>query len=148
MIIDQIRNSGQYACLGAGFAQGLAYLQQTDFSALAAGRYALDGDRLYALVQDYDSRPAAQGRWEAHRLYADIQYVLAGQECIGYADTATLAAQPYDAEKDVLFLDGSGNMLTLKPGMFMILLPQDAHMPCLAVDAPEPVRKVVVKVRL
>ena len=38
--------------------------------------------------------------------------------------------------------------LRLGNGYFTILFPQDGHMPCLSVTEPQPVRKVVVKVKI
>ena len=38
--------------------------------------------------------------------------------------------------------------LVLKPGIFCVLFPQDAHAPCLEHGGPVMVRKAVVKVRL
>ncbi|MEA4889350.1 MAG: YhcH/YjgK/YiaL family protein [Clostridiaceae bacterium] len=149
MIIDHIRNAAQYSGISQGLKDGLDYLAQTDFSKLAAGRYELAGDRLYAMVQEYDSKMPAEGKWEAHRRYIDIQYLVSGREIIGYADIETLEpAKDYDTVKDCQILRGQGSDLVLEPGMFMILLPQDAHMPGLAADRPAAVRKVVVKVRL
>lgn len=149
MIIDNIRNMEHYAGLGEGLKTGLAYLAGTDFSKMPAGRYDLDGDRLYVLVQTYESKLPAEGKWEAHRRYADIQYIVSGREIIGFADIAALrAVEEYDAAKDFQLLEGQGSSLVLTPGTFMILLPQDAHMPGMAAGKPEPVRKVVVKIRL
>jgi len=39
-------------------------------------------------------------------------------------------------------------VLYMTPGSFAILLPNDVHRPCCAVDQPMPIRKVVVKVRV
>ena len=39
---------------------------------------------------------------------------------------------------------GSGRQLPA--GMFTIFTPEDAHMPGIALDQPQPVKKVVVKV--
>jgi YhcH/YjgK/YiaL family protein len=38
--------------------------------------------------------------------------------------------------------------VTVPAGWFVILFPEDAHMPCTALDTPAPVTKVVVKVRV
>ena len=35
----------------------------------------------------------------------------------------------------------------MRPGLFAVFFPQDAHMPGLAVDQPEPVKKMVIKIR-
>jgi YhcH/YjgK/YiaL family protein len=71
-----------------------------------------------------------------------------GAEVMGCAALADLqVTEPYNVEKDVLFLTGTGNFFTVSAGMFAIFFPHDAHMPQLAVTTPAPVRKIVVKVR-
>lgn len=146
MIIDHIRNAAKYDGLNPRIKAALAWLATTDLAALAPGRYELDGSNLYVLMQGYDSKDPAQGKWEAHRRYIDIQYVVSGTEQMGYAEISTLQAGEYNAEKDFLFLQGQGSMLTCRPGTFVIFYPQDAHMPSLAIDQPQPVFKAVVKV--
>ena len=147
MIIDRIDNAPLYVGLGKRIAAALEYLRQTDFARLAPGRYDLDGDNVYALVQEYTTKPRDKGRWEAHRRYIDVQYLAAGIERIGYANAQRLTVtEAYDAAKDALFLEGEGDFLLMRPGMFMMLAPEDAHMPGLAAAAPAPAKKVVVKV--
>ena len=146
MIIDHLKNAAQYAGLGTRIEAGLAWLAATDFTTMAPGRYELDGKNLYALVQSYETRDPSLGKWEAHRRYIDIQYVVTGCEKMGYAEISTLKGSTYDAEKDFLFLEGTGDLLTCGPGTFVLFAPQDAHMPCLAIDKPQAVTKVVVKV--
>ena len=67
---------------------------------------------------------------------------------MGYAQTAALKAGDYDDSRDFLPLDGDGLFIEMRAGTFMILWPQDAHMPGMAIDASSPVKKAVVKVRL
>jgi len=147
MIIDSIRNRTSYERLGAGIARALKYLAQTDFPGMAPGRYDLDGDAVYALVQQYETRPREKGLWEAHRRYIDVQYVATGIETMGYAplDTMTVS-QAYAPENDCVLFSGNGDFLTVRAGTFVVFFPEDVHMPCLVKDAPGPVRKVVVKV--
>ena len=147
MIIDRLENADLYSGLGDRVAAAVRWLRETDLVALEAGRYEIDGDALYAMVMDYDTKPAAGAFWEAHRRYIDVQVVASGVERMGYAHIADLAeAEPYDADKDFLKLDGDGDMLRVDTGTFVIFHPHDAHMPGLALDGPVPVRKVVVKV--
>ncbi|MCC6747108.1 MAG: YhcH/YjgK/YiaL family protein [Deltaproteobacteria bacterium] len=148
MLIDQLKNASLYYGLGAGIARALRFLEETDVTRLPAGRHELEGDEVYAIVQDYETKRPEQGAWEAHRKYIDVQYVARGSEQMGFSHLGQLAAGPYDAEKDFLRLEGPGEFLHLREGTFMILWPEDAHMPGMAVSAPEPVRKVVVKVRV
>jgi YhcH/YjgK/YiaL family protein len=148
MIIDQLANAGQYYGLGARIEAALRYLQDTDFNSAVPGRCDIDGDQVYAMVQEYDSKPKVEGFWEAHRKYLDVQYVAAGVEHMGYAPAANLLAGAYQQENDFIKLEGDGEFFLLREGYFCILAPQDAHMPGMAIDQPKPVKKVVVKVLL
>jgi len=160
MIIDQLSNvssdfyTGLLTQHGGAFALGdrlmaaLRFLQTTDLLSAEPGTVEIDGKNVYAMIQQYNTKPKAQGVWEAHRKYIDVQYVVTGAELMGYVNLNALAAGPYDTDKDYLLLKGEGNFLHMPAGTFIILTPQDAHIPGVAVDAPEPVRKVVVKVAI
>ena len=80
MIIDQLENASQYYGLGTRIEMALRYLQETDLQNVGVDRYDIDGDKVYAMVQGYDSKPKAEGFWESHRKYLDVQYVAAGAE--------------------------------------------------------------------
>lgn len=147
MIIDNIKNSGFYSRLDAKIQKALDYLTRTDFSGMASGRYDIDGNNVFALVQRYETKPREQGVWEAHRRYIDLQYVAAGTEIMGYAPLDHLTVtKPYVPENDCELLSGTGDFFTVAAGNFAIFYPQDAHMPCLTGGIPQPVVKVVVKI--
>ena len=146
MVCDLLANAHLYAALGTRIARGLQFLAETDLASLAPGRHELDGKRLFALVSDYTPKPPAEGRWEAHRRYLDLQYVVSGVERMGVALIDRLTAGDYDADRDLLWLSGTGDFLTFGAGQFMILWPGDAHMPGIDAGVPGPVRKVVVKI--
>jgi biofilm protein TabA len=149
MLIDQIRQANRYTCLSPDIAKALNYLEETRFAEAALGRVALAGDRLFALVQDYETQPREQGVWEAHRRYVDVQFVVSGAELIGYAPVERLTVtEPYAAAKDLARFAGAGDFLTVEAGTFVILYPHDAHMPGIACREPARVRKVVVKVAI
>ena len=146
MVIDRIENAGQYYCIGKQIESALEYLQKTDFSKFPPGRYDIDGDEVYALVQHYDTTKEP-GVWEAHQKYIDIQYNFRGAERIGYANIQGMkVTKEYSRHEDCLHCAGEGDFLTLKEKMFMILCPEDAHMPRIAAKESEPVIKVVIKV--
>ena len=84
MIADQLANAHRYRDLGPRIARAFEFIARTDLESLADGRYELDGSNVFALVQRYTSKPEADGIWEAHRLHADLQFVVAGEERIGY----------------------------------------------------------------
>ena len=135
-----------YRGLSPRIALAFDYLRGTDFRRAATGTFEIDGRRVYAIVQEYATLDRTQGTWEAHRRHIDLQYVVSGTERIGYAHVNRLAPGRYDEAKDLLPLSGEGDFLTLGAGDFMLLFPEDAHMPRIAVNAAEIVRKVVVKI--
>jgi YhcH/YjgK/YiaL family protein len=148
MIIDHLDHADMYAGMNKRIALALSYLAGNDFSTIEPGRYELDGANVYAMVQQYDTKTREAGKWEAHRQYIDVQFVAQGEELMGYAPLDRLKAGPYHEDGDYLLLEGEGEFMLMRPGSFVILAPQDAHMPGMAVHAPRPVRKVVVKVKI
>lgn len=147
MIIDSLQNLRRYAGLGYGLPQALRFLAENDLTRLEPGRHDLAGEDLFAVVQDYVSRPVELGTWEAHRRYIDVHYVVSGHERIGFADLQTLQVGDYLPDKDFLPVRGEGSTIKLAVGSFVILFPEDAHMPGLADPVPMPIRKVVLKAR-
>jgi YhcH/YjgK/YiaL family protein len=135
-----------YYGLGERIAKAFQYLQHTDLDSIAPGRYEVDGSQVFALVQQYDSKPREKGMWESHRQYLDIQYVHQGVELMGYADMAHQQVGEYDASRDFVPSEGPGEFFLLRAGSFALLAPQDAHMPQIAAGNPSPVKKIVMKV--
>jgi biofilm protein TabA len=147
MIIDLLVNAHQYEGLSPRIQRAFNFLRQTDLAALTLGIHEIDGRALYASVQAFNTHPLVEGGWEAHRRYADLHYVIEGAECIGYAPAGSLSPGPYDAENDFMLLSGEvGALAPVPSGAFMLLWPEEAHMPGLAVDAPALLRKVVIKI--
>jgi YhcH/YjgK/YiaL family protein len=147
MILDLLEKSASYEKLHPGFAKGFEFLRRTDLAAIADGRHAIDGERVFAINQTYDTKPWKDGFLEIHRRYMDIQFIVSGEELIGYAP---LAGQPekdaYDASRDIAFLHGASDPVRLRAGQFAIFFPHDAHMPGRTTNAPTRVHKIVVKV--
>jgi YhcH/YjgK/YiaL family protein len=148
MIIDRIENAPMYIGLGPRIAQALRHLQSADLAALAPGKHDLDGENLFVVVAEYETKPIDQAFYEAHRKYIDIQLLARGTERMGYAHVKDLkVVEPYDAERDFVKLKGDGQLFTVRPGEFVLFAPHDAHMPALAVDKPQPAKKIVLKIR-
>ena len=149
MILDTLDNAHRYESLGEGFAKAFAYLRSGCPATDPPGSHQLDGEVLFVNVEEYTTKPVDQGRYESHRKYADVQYVVAGSELMGYAPIDTLSeTEAYDPERDVAFYQGDGTMLRVPAGSFAVFFPQDGHMPCIADGRPAAVRKVVVKIRI
>jgi YhcH/YjgK/YiaL family protein len=149
MIVDTLSNSNIYKQLHKNFATAFDFLQNTDISQLPLGKTIVDGDNVIISINEYTTKSINEAKWEAHKTYGDIQILISGEEFIGYAPIETMTlAEEYNAEKDVLFLEGQGEYLSMKSGKFAIFMPHDAHQPCVLKDSPLPVRKMVVKVKI
>jgi YhcH/YjgK/YiaL family protein len=150
MISDTLKNRHLYAAISPRIKTALDYLAKTDFSAMEPGRIEIDGTNLYILVQSYDSLPKEQGKWECHRKYIDIQYIAEGIEQIGFTNIDNMnVTTEYNPEKDVAFLSGKGDYVTLVKGSYGIFFPQDAHQPKIAPNnTPGKVKKVVIKIKV
>jgi biofilm protein TabA len=151
MVVDKLENAHLYAGLSAKIKKGLEVLRDKKLPAKKDGRYEVDGDNLYYIIQRYTTKPIREGRIEAHKKYIDIQFAASGEEMIGHSLLDKLdIEEPYDGTKDVAFykVPEKINTIKLSEGIFCILFPQDGHIPCCQVDGACRVLKVVVKVKI
>ncbi len=150
MILDTQSNLGRYAALFRGFDPARLFAWLETCGDLEAGtRVDFAGERVFASVNKLDTVPAGASRWETHREYVDLQYILDGGEIIGWAPARTLLVDgDYDIARDVQFYRPSSAHMALPmvPGKFVFLWPADAHKPGVADGVHGFVRKVVVKV--
>lgn len=152
MIFDLAENLDFYRNLGmeGRYAKAVDFLKNTDLLALASGRHEIDGDYVYANVMEYTTIPWEEAKFEAHKDYTDIQYVIEGSEVMTFAPVKELnVTEPYSKEKDVMLFDNQnpGLKVTVKAGEFMIFNPWDGHKPKAANQTPAKIKKVVVKIK-
>lgn len=150
MIIDNICRLGQYNLSGVVVEKILAFVKEASEEDLELGRYDLDGDNLFALVQCYVGKEHSDGKWETHEKYADLQYVQSGTEIIKCVDYSKLTlVGSYDENMDIAFYKEhkEDSLSVLESGMFGIYLPHDAHMPGLKVNE-ENIKKIVFKIKI
>ena len=118
-------------------------------SCMKDGKYNIAGEKVFAQVMSYSTKPEADCRIEAHDLYVDIQSVITGAEGIGLFDRETLTANAsYDDEKDVWFFDSADplNTVAVHEGWFAMIFPHEAHRPQTAVGLPNNIKKFVIKI--
>ena len=146
MILDTIANLERYACVHESFKLAAQFLKSRDASRLEPGKYEIDGSRLYAIVQEYETKPQEQCVWEAHRRYCDIQCIIAGEEQIGYTPISQAEVSvEYKEEIDCSLFQAEGDYFRLRAGSFAFFAPQDVHMPGVAAGEPSKVKKIVFK---
>lgn len=133
MILDRLDNAERYEALYPGFRLAFDYLRKHHEGAgLEPGRHEVEGLRIYASVGKDEGRGRDGARLEAHRKYIDIQYVVSGQEVIGWRHLGQCmeTGQGYDAERDIEFFTAVPDVwVPVHPGLFAIFFPEDVHAP-------------------
>ena len=144
-----------------GFAAAFAYVEdllRTDSAARARLRGIASGESqkielsggAFAIEQVYETRPRAEGFFESHRKYIDVQVIVEGEELMEVVDAARIAAKgAYNPERDLVLYEDcrTASRLHVGAGEATIYFPVDVHMPTLRTGAaPVLVRKTVVKV--
>ncbi len=146
--VDKVTFARQYAINKVYWDKAFSFLKDQDLQTLPAGRYAIAGDTVYAIItqnltKDYDST-----KWESHRHYTDLHCVISGEEKIAVAPISRLAVtMPYDSAKDVINYSGEGDFYLAGPGTFFLFFPQDGHRPNVTPGGNKLDKKVVIKIR-
>lgn len=127
----------------------LAYLRETDFLALAAGKYPLGND-IIANVMDIDTQPDELVAAEIHHRNIDVHFLCRGHESQAFvADNGTnTVTKDRLADNDILFYAPCANesFISLTPGQYTVYFPNDIHRPGIQSVQLETIRKVVVKI--
>ena len=152
MIYDSVENVDIYCEADDAIGMAVDFVRGFDVSQ-SDGRYDIDGDNIFAMVQTIETGQASEKKFEAHEKYIDVQVVIEGRERhdVVLLDVEEMEVeQEYDSEKDLVFFKSPATFSTIimKPGMFVVYGPGDGHRPGCAVEGSERIRKVCVKVRM
>lgn len=151
MIVNNAFEVNKYDYLQDRFKKAYEFLQRKDLKDLPTGKYEIDGDDVFAMVQEYETSPEKKLQLESHKKYFDIQYMIEGEEIFLETDARILNVKiPYDEASDVMFYEDCEKVTTvyLTDGQMAVVAPEEAHKPRCAVGRPMKVRKIVVKVRV
>lgn len=140
----------QKSVLPAAIVRALEAMKNVDLVHKEPGRYEIEGDKLFYMVQDVELRTVEGSRPEAHCKYADIQIPLSAEERYGYAvpqPNLDIVDDQLEA-KDLAFYPTPANesFIDAAPGTYLVFLPKELHRPCLVIKDKSTIRKVVVKV--
>jgi YhcH/YjgK/YiaL family protein len=148
MIIDKIENAHLYKNIGDRISKSFEYIKATDLKTLPAGKYPIDDENIFALISEYKTKSESEGKLEAHKKYIDLQFVISGEELMGYSPFGNQQIlEPYKEENDIIFFTGEKSFSKVSEGMFAIFFPEDVHMPGISTGIISDVKKLVIKVR-
>ena len=152
MVVTDLEHIDRQAAMTAGLRKAFDFLGRRDVMSLSDGREEIDGERVFALVQRYETARVDVPKFESHRKYIDVQFIASGEEVIGWAPAGNMTVtEAYDAGKDICFGTVEPGMwfpVRLAAGQIMVLWPEDAHAPKGAAGAPSRVMKIVIKVAM
>jgi YhcH/YjgK/YiaL family protein len=125
----------------------LAYKNKIE---VECGKYLIDNENIFALIQKYLTRDSKDNKWETHQEYIDVQFVLRGEESIGYAPIKDLVlTEDFTEGNDIAFYKAPENYTNtvLSQGMFAIFYPEEGHLPCCISKTASNVIKIVFKIK-
>lgn len=150
MLFSSLSDYGQNVISSEDMAKVLAFLSRDDLEQIECGRHDIDGERIFANVMELETAPADKKPYEAHRRYADVHFVISGEEHVGLAPVAELEPAGEFSEKDDFGLYGEPereSWVTLRAGDLVVTPPCDAHKPgCCGEAGPARLKKVCVKI--
>ena len=144
MIYDNVESIMRYKDVAGAFSEISELMESGKLGTLEAGTYYTESGVKY-MIQCYDSR--AEGRFELHDRFMDVQIVLSGTERIDMIKGSSDLPPSFDVDRDIGFTeDREGFGFVLGKGDFLAIFPRELHRPCMAVSTPLAVRKAVFKV--
>lgn len=151
MIVTDLEHAREQLPQSSTFQQAIAFLTRTDLANLPDGTIEIDGKRVYASIQSYTTfSKTTPYKFEAHREYIDIQFIVDGEESIGWTPANQIAFNTaYDPAGDIQFgteLVDATMAVHLRRGQLVVLYPSDGHAPRHSINTSMPVKKIVVKV--
>ncbi|GHT62453.1 hypothetical protein AGMMS50239_15810 [Bacteroidia bacterium] len=140
----------QYAANPKLWQKAFRFLASPEFPHLPEGKQVIDDENLFVNINEYDTKNTEDAKCEAHIKYADIQFMITGEELMGLTPLSnTQNPTPYSEEKDIYFMQPNDMQYYLADtSNFFIFFPSDAHRPAVKVKENVPVKKAIVKVRI
>lgn len=151
MLATHLETIEKYDFLSGRLRKAYEFLRRPDLATIEPGLHPIDGEKVFANVQEFITIAQSEKHFEAHRRYADVHYVVSGEELLGIAPVSELTPiSEFDEETDFgLYGDPKRcSWVVLHPGELVITMPEDAHKPGCSLADPMLLRKVCVKVRL
>ena len=148
MILDKIENIDLYSGISENIKNAIEYIKMTDFSEMKTGKHEIN-DKMFVLVNEYETKENELSILEAHRKYIDFQYVLEGSELI---ECELMNKQKvyseYNMDEDYVLFHNTEfvSQIQFNEGMFAILYPDDLHLPGVINIKKSNIRKIVLKV--
>lgn len=150
MIADTLKNAGIYYNVHRNFQKGFEFIADYLRNPKPVGRYEIDGEDVFALVQAYETVAETEKKWESHEKYIDIQCITEGAEIMGWGSKVDFEpCTEFDAQKDIVFYHNSeGTDIKVSANSFAVFFPEDVHKPGCNWKHLAQVKKVLIKIKV
>ncbi len=150
--INQQEFYKQYRKNNKWWDEAFTFLKSQDLEKLKPGMYVIDSGNVIATISEGPTKKMEDVKWEAHRNFNDLQYIIKGKAKMGVAPSADERATltvPYSYSTDNMnFTNEGGEYFDADPNTFFIFSPQEMHRPAIKVPGTDRVKKIVIKVRV
>jgi YhcH/YjgK/YiaL family protein len=149
--VNQKELFNQYHKDSVFWNKAFGFLRDINLENLLPGRYVIDSGNVIALVSEIVPQSKDSTKWEAHRNFNDLQYIVRGKAGMGIAsisDPTIEITEPYNSEDNERFNIKNGRYYDAEPGEFFIFSPQEIHRPAFRLNSMDTIKKIVIKVRV
>ncbi|EBN0316844.1 DUF386 family protein, partial [Salmonella enterica subsp. enterica serovar Typhi] len=84
MIFDDLKNIASYKGIHPNLDKAIDYLYQHRKDSFKLGKYEIDGDKVFLVVQENVLNQAENDQFEHHKHYADLHLLVEGHEYSSY----------------------------------------------------------------
>ena len=147
--INKMAFATQYQLNKSYWDKAFAFLKNTDLQTLTVGRHVIDGDNVFAIVQEAPTKDYDKTAFESHLNYIDLQYVIKGEEKMGRTSVDSVKLdKPYNEKADIAYYTGDGKIFTVQENSFLLFFPGEAHRPNITPGGNKVVKKIVIKIKM
>ena len=144
MILARNETARDYLGIHPNLDLALERINEEFFSSLGYERIDIIPGSVWCTKFTYDTIPDEESFFEAHEKFLDIHIMLEGRERVEISSPRNLTVFRSEPQNDFWGYHGEGRVkLTIGPGEFLCVWPDDAHKIKMMVNGPEAVTKAV-----
>lgn len=130
------------------FKNAFYYINSRNIMDFTPGKYDIDGVKSFAIVQEYDTEEEEKKHFEVHGNYADLQFILEGEEavCFSRGDQAELVTNNLSSLDYALYNTQEFEKMVLKKGEYVVFVPGELHKVGVMNQKKTRVKKLTIKV--
>ena len=152
MIVSDLNHIENQLMMTPYLKKAIEFLRLRGIHDLPDGKIEIDGQKVFAIVERYETKVSGSPKFEYHKKYIDVQFITSGREIICWTPVENIMiTEAYDPKKDVAFGSleaGNWTSLSLQAGQLAVFFPEDGHASRLAIGKASAVMKIVAKVAL